>query len=468
MKKFLPILIPIAIFLLLKLTNLGIRLSDTNIYFYTAYQLLQGKVLYKDIFFTNFPVLPYISMIYFYIVGKSLSWYYITAAIEASLVALLIFYLTLKKIKDKLIALTSSLLYLFSFIILATTDHQTGVFLASLFAVLSYVFVFEKKQYVFGGVFIALALLTKAYFLPVFLAILLTLFFERVPLSGTSRENDNSRQARIIKFLAGCFVATIAVLLPSLLFARNDLMKDVFLYSLTRSQGISKINILWFFLRHDFLLVVALLFSLFAIRRYLFFGLLSLFSLLFILFYQDPYYLYLNFTIPFLCLSFANLHIFLRERFHIQKMVVPTIVVIFLLINLIIYFSSYRTVQKVERVDQLLSLIHKENPPVLYGVNSIAPALAYLSDKPLLNDIVDTNENIFRKGFLSVDTLTNDAIDQRAMIITPGAFYPDFNILNDITGGIFDEEKMTESCELKGSFPIKTEGIENRLNLFRC
>lgn len=454
MKHYLLTLLPIAIFLLLKISNLSIRLSDTNIYFYTAYQLLQGKVLYKDIFFTNFPVLPYVSMIYFYIVGKSLSWYYITAAIEASIVSFLLFYLVLKKTKDKLIALTTSLLYLFSFIILATTDHQTGVFLASLFAVLSYLLIFEKKKYVFGGIFIALALLTKAYFLPVFLAICVTLAIK------------NYR--KLFPFLIGVGGAMFLILLPSFLLARNDLIRDVFLYSLTRSQGISKMNILWFFFRHDFLLIVALLFSLVMIRRFLFFGLLSLFSLLFIIVYQDIYYLYLNFIVPFLCLSFSNLQLFLREKFHIQKMVVPTIVVIFLLINLIIYFSSYRTLQKVEQVDQLLSLIHKENPPVLYGVNSIAPALAYLTQTPLLNNIVDTNENIFIKGFLNADRLTTDAINQHAMIIAPGVFYPTFNVQEDVTGGIFNKEKIKTACVLKGNFPVKTEGFENRLNLFSC
>ena len=53
MKRYFPLFIITSIFLLLKLTNLGIRMSDTNIYFYTAYELLQGKILYKDIFFTN-------------------------------------------------------------------------------------------------------------------------------------------------------------------------------------------------------------------------------------------------------------------------------------------------------------------------------------------------------------------------------------------------------------------------------
>lgn len=454
MKRYLPILIPIGIFLFLKITNLGIRMSDTNIYFYTAYQLLLGKVLYRDIFFTNFPVLPYISMIYFYIVGKSLSWYYITAAIEASIVSFLLFYLISQKTKDKLIALTASLLYLFSFIILATTDHQTGVFLASLFAVLGYLFVFEKKRYLFGGVFIALALLTKAYFLPVFLAIFVTL---------TIKDYRKS-----FLFLFGVGGATFLILLPSLLLARNELIKDVFIYSLTRSQGISKTHILWFFLKHDFLLVVSLLFSLVMIRRYLFFGLFSLFSLFFIFFYQDIYYLYLNFAIPFLCLSFANLQSFLHDKIRLQKMVVPTIVLVFSLSNLFIYLPSYRNLQKIEGIGQILSLVKKENPPVLYGVNSITPALAYLSNKPLLNGIVDTNENIFRKGFLNTNTLTQDAIAQKAMIVTIGAHYPSLNVQEDIVGGIFNKDLVKKSCRLKGSFPTKTEGIENRINLFSC
>lgn len=454
MKRYLPILIPIAVFLLLKISSLGIRMSDTNIYFYTAYQLLQGKLLYKDIFFTNFPVLPYVSMIYFYIVGKSLTWYYFTAAVEVSVVGFLLFHIVWKKTKDSLIALTTSLLYPFSFIVLTTSDHQTGVFFASLFAVLSYFFTFEKKQYAIGGACIALALLTKAYFLPVFLALFVTLAVKNYK--------------KLFLFFIGATAAAVIVLLPSLLLARNDLIKDVFIYSFTRSQGIEKVHILWFFLKHDFLLAVLFLSNIFLIRKHLFFALLSLFSLLFILFYQDIYYLYLNFAIPFLCLSFANLHSFIREKLRIQKMVAPSIVAIFLAVNLGIYISSYRNLQKVVSIDQITALIRKEKPPVLYGTNDITPALAYLTNTPLLHNVIDTNENIFRKGFLQNQQLTHDAIQQHAIIITQGALYSEFNLKVDIIGGIFDQDAIQKFCTPLQSFAVVTEGNVNRMNLFQC
>lgn len=454
MKKFLPILIPIGVFLLLKVTNLDVRLSDTNIYFYTGYQLTLGKILYKDIFFTNFPLLPYASAIYYFLVGKSLTWFYFTPALEVSAVAIVIFLIVKHTFGNTVTALTSALLYLFSFIVLATSDHQTGVFLASLFAVLSYYFGLIKKKYFVAGIFIALALLTKAYFLPVLAAL-------TIALAVKNRKN-------LLPFILGGATVSLIVLLPSLLFAANDLVKDVFLYSLTRSQGIDKTNIILFFLKRDFLLVVGFTSAILFFRTNLFLALLSVFSALFVLFYQDIYYLYLNFAVPFLCIAFAYFQTGAERRFRLQKMVIPTLVVIVLIINLGTYFSGYRDLQKLSEIDKMTALIRQENPQVIYGTNDIAPALAYLSDTPLLNGIVDTNENIFRKGYLNADTLTEDAVNQKAMIITHGALYPAFNVREDILGGIFDKERMTRSCMLKTGYTVRTEGLENRINFFSC
>src|ERR1035437_8507392 len=116
MKKFLPIIITIGVFLFIKLPNIGIRFSDSNIYFYTGYQLLMGKMLYKDIFFTNFPLLAYISAFYFLLLNKSLLLFYVTPLLEASGVGLMIYLIIYKNTKDIFLGITSSLLYLFSFI----------------------------------------------------------------------------------------------------------------------------------------------------------------------------------------------------------------------------------------------------------------------------------------------------------------------------------------------------------------
>lgn len=452
-KQSLPIIVLCLLFLLLKLPNVAIRASDTSIYFYTAKELLSGKLLYKDIFFTNFPLLPYVSMLYVLLLHGSLTAYFATPLFETVATAVFIFVIAKQKAKDILLASMSAGLYLFSFIVLSTTDHQTGVFLASFFAVLSYFF-FGRKQFFLTGVFLALALLTKAYFLPLLFAYVVFLLIKK--------------PKGLLTFCLGGLLTAFVVLLPSLLFARTDLIKDVFAYSLTRSQGIDKSGIFWFFFLHDTVFVVLLLFNLFTIKKNIFFGLVSIFSILFLIGFQDIYYLYLNFMIPFLCLSLPCFVVYVQDTFHPQKYLLPSLLVVFLGYTLTVYFFGYRNLQKLSSIDQIVATIKKEQPSALYGVNGITPALAYLSNAPLLNNIVDTNDNIYRKGYLNAHKLTADAIAQKAVIVTEGANYPEFAIKQDVMTEIVDTKQLEAHCMIFASFPLTSEGLANRINFFRC
>lgn len=452
-KTYLPLFGICLLFLLLKLPNVGIRASDTSIYFYTAKELLSGKLLYKDIFFTNFPLLPYVSVLYFLLLHGSLTAYFATPLFEAVATAIMIFVIARQKAKDTLLASMSSLLYLFSFIILSTTDHQTGVFLASFFATVSYYF-FGRKQFFLTGIFVALALLTKAYFLPIVLAYGIFLLIKK--------------PKGLFMFVVGAALTALVVLFPSLLFARTDLIKDVFAYSLTRSQGIDKGGIFWFFFLHDTVFVILLLFNLMTIRKNLFFGLISFFSILFLIGFQDIYYLYLNFMVPFLCLSLPCFIVFLQDTFHPQKYLLPSLLVVFLCYSLTVYFVGYRNLQKLYTIDKMVATIRKENPSVLYGVNGVTPALGYLSNIPLLENIVDTNDNIYRKGYLNAHQFTADAITQKAIIVTEGADYPEFAIKQDVVTEIVDTKLLAAHCLLFASYPFTSEGLVNRINLFRC
>lgn len=481
MKKYFPYFILALPFFLLKLTNLGIWLSDTNIYFYTGYKLLQGKILYKDIFFTNFPLFPYISALYFFLTNGNLPLFFFTAVVEVIITGFFIYKIVLDQEKNKIVALLSSAIYLYSFIVLATSDHQSGVFLGGLFAVTSYYF-FTKQKLFLSGVFIACALLTKAYFLPIALALFIALFISRTKKVNnvTMKQSNNwiisslpaSRQggqARTVSlFLFGSFTAALIILLPSLLLAPHDLFRDVITYSLTRSQGIPKGNIAGFFLTHDTLFVVLLFWNIVMIRKQLFFGLVSILSILFFFLYQDIYYLYLNFCIPFLALSFPTLYKAIQKTFSLQKMILPTIIAVVLLGNLTIYVASYNTLHKIEDIRDITAVIEKQNPHVLYGINSLTPALAFLTKTPLLDDVVDTNENIFRKGFLDKKILTSSAIKSEAILVTSAAIYPGANVNYPLLGGIFDEEAVAKSCKLIGTYFIKPEGIENAINVFSC
>jgi hypothetical protein len=453
MKKYWPIIFLISIFLIFKLGNLGIRLSDSNIYFYTGYQLLQGQVLYRDIFFTNFPLLPYLSAFYFLISNGSLKFFFFTPAVEASIVSFLIYLIVCKK-HGVFHAVLSSTVYLFSFILLSTSDHQSGVFIASLSSVLSY-YLYLNKRFILSGVFVSLTLLTKVYFIPIALSLTALFTIER-------------RWRELGRFVVGGAIAGLIIMLPTILFAFPEFFKNVFEYSLTRSQGVGKSNIVWFFITHDFVLFVMVVFSLINIGRNKFLGLISFFGILFFILYQDIYYLYLNFLLPFLALSVPDFYKTVQNSLSLQKGVLPTIMIPFILYSVISYQAGYRDLQKIGNYQEIVEGIKNESPKYLYGVNDITPALSYTSGVPLLHDIIDTNSNIYRKGILDAKKLTRDAIDQRGMIVAHGAYYPEAGVEEIVIDEIFDKEQVKKSCKLVKSFPIKMEGPENRLNLLRC
>ena len=454
MKKIIPLLFLILFFLIIKAVNNGVRLSDTNIYFNIAYQIFQGKLLYKDIFFSNFPFFSYVSSFYYTLTGKNIELFYFTSSIEVAIITALIYFITYRKTKNYIISIVSSALYILSFMILSTSDHQTGVFTASLFAVLSYFFLQEKKI-LLSGIFIAMSFLTKAYFLPIALSFYIYLVIKK-------------DRKQIVKFSIGFFLTAILILLPFLLLAPKELFSDIFGFSLTRPIGLSKVNIMWFFITKDFPLFILLIFNLLNIKKNILFGLMSIFSVVFFFGYQDIYYLYLNFLTPFLCLSFYELAYLLKSKFNLQRLVIPTIVSVFILLNLLTYLPSYRNLGKLEDANKIITTIVKEKPKFLYGVNDITPALIALTNITALANVNDAHEYFFTRKIYDKKLLTDEAIKSRTIIITHGADYPEYNIKQNILDNIFVKESIYESCKIILSVPVQTEGDANRINLFKC
>lgn len=456
MKKDLFVSIIIFSFILLKITNWGVRLSDTNIYFSIASRVFDGQLPYKDFFFANFPFFIYVSSLYYFLLGKSLNLFYLTSVIEIAIVTFLIYKITYRKTNDYLISLLSSALYIFSFIILTTSDHQTGVSTASLLSVLGFYFI-QKNKFFLSGLFAALCVLTKAYFLPVALSFVFYL--------SVKRDWKNLKP-----FLLGSLLMGFFVLLPFLIQSPKQLITDVFGFSLSRPAGLVKADIIWFFITKDFLLFLILLFNLFNFRKNLFFSFISLFAILFFFYYHDVYYLYLNFLIPFLGLSFYQIHSFIKTQFNPQKFVVPSIIFIFLALNLFIYITQYRNLQKVENFDQIITIIKKEKPAYLYGINDLTPALISLTKIPALGGVNDAHVDFFTKFKVYDKTvLTNKAIAEKTIVVAHGATYPELNIKEDILdNNIFDKETIYKNCKLILSSPVQAEGATNRINLLKC
>ena len=455
MKKYYFFIAIILPFVLLKITNLGIRLSDTNIYFNVAFRILQGQLPYKDFFFANFPIFAYISSFYYFLAFGNINLFYLTSIIETIIITFFIYKISYAKTKNNLISITSSLLYIYSFIILSTSDHQTGVSTASLFAILAFYF-FNKEKSFISGLFIALSILTKAYFLPIILSFLFYLLIKK-------------QWKRIASFSLGIIVTGIIVLLPFLILSSKQFINDIFGFSLTRPPGLLKTDIAWFFMTKDFLFFLLFLFNLINFKKNLFFSLVSLFSLLFFLGYQDIYYLYLNFLTPFLCLSFYEMNSFIKKQLGVQEMVILTIVLFFISLNFFVYIDNYRNLQKVNGIDNIISIIKKLRPNYLYGYNGLTPALSVITNVPALSNVNDAYVYFFRRGMYNKETLTDQAVSKKTIIITQGAEYPEYNIKQDVLDNeILNKEKVYKYCKNILSVPVKAEGNTNRINLFKC
>ncbi|RJP72363.1 MAG: hypothetical protein C4539_03585 [Ignavibacteriales bacterium] len=126
------------------------------------------------------------------------------------------------------------------------------------------------------------------------------------------------------------------------------------------------------------------------------------------------------------------------------------------------------TLKYYENLEKIIEMINKEKPELLYGTNDIVPALSYLTHTPLLENIIDTNENTFKKKVLNAKYLTQKAINNKSIIIGHGAEYKEFGVNEILINGIFDKEIINKKCKPLSSLPIKSEGIINRINILKC
>ncbi len=439
------------LFFIAKAANLAVRFSDTNVYFYTAKELLTGKVLYKDIFFTNLPLFPYISAMYELIMGKSMELYYLTATLEVIVTGLLLFFIAWKKTNRLFVSMLIQWTYLFSFIILSTSDYQTGVFLASLFSIFAYL-VAEKKQWFLTGILLGLMTLTKAYYVSITAAFLLFYFIK------------NKRQFFMI--LTGFIVTVGIILAPFVLFSGKKFFKDIVSYSLFRSSGVDKLTVFEFFFRHDPVLGAIAAFIISRMRKNMLLGLVVLLSGILLVFYKDVYYLYLNLVAPFLIIGLIDYFIVLKNKG--VTVLLIGVIGLLLLVNGYVYYSHYAELGKISGISGLVSVIKREKPDSLYGVMEIAPALAYLSKVPLMAGIIDTNENLFNNRVLNAVALTKQALSDRTIVVGKGAYYPENNIDDPLATIVVNKSQIFPRCTLLYKTPVQTEGIINEITIFKC
>lgn len=426
--------------------------SDANLYLYYADQISKGSTLYKDLYMTNFPLVPYISVFYKYITFGSIHGFYMTACIEALISAGVLFW-SLKKIyKDNLVSATGAIFYLSSFLVFSSANHQNGVLLAVLFFNIAYL-CFLYKKYFLTGIFLGLSLMAKAYMAPVILAFLVYLLIKK-------------RHALFNTIFAIAGIIAI-ILLPTILFAYTDFINQVFGYSLSRSAGFDKGSMIWSLITNDPLVVALMFYSVLRWRKHLFPALATILIIIFLFLYQDLYLLYFNMFVPIAVLSLGDLTANVKKQSDNPSIVIALLGLIIVVnyFNLSRYINSIQGYMAIPNIEEFVGKVQDTQADYLYGEYGIVQGISYLSEIPMLEGISDTNRKLFLSGILDKDAITSKIKKTKTVIISYSSG-DNFDIGK--SSAILDWSELKNYCKVVYRQDFKMSYPVNKLNIIKC
>lgn len=429
--------------------------TDGHIYIYMSTLIEDGSVLYRDIFHTNMPLVPYIALIYRYLTFGNLHLFYAMSHIETAITAWAVFFVIKKLLPDdkhNIAASLGAVVFLYSLSVFSTSSHWSGVTLPVMMTVLSYL-AYLSKRLSLSGALMALAVLAKAYTAPLALALTLDALI-RYRLASW-------------RLVISAAATTLIVMLPTIVYALPQFFEQTFGYSLSRGASNDRMAMWRFMMVHDWLGFFMAATSIIWIRRSIYIALGGLLTLLFLISYQDIFVLYFTTLMPIagVCAAFA----YDRLRGYFPERVITTAFVVLVSVSCFLNITHYapysHTAGRYDK-EQLLQVIEEQNPDYLYGEGNLIHGLSYLTGVPVINDMADTYFNLFREGVYSRKEVTDDILSKRTLVLSYGVDRPGLRV--PIQDEIFEGVRIYESCTLVESFPVKTGKTENLINFYRC
>ena len=445
----------LLLFLILKVSQLKIKFSDGFTYMYMGKLILEGLVPYRDFFFASPPLQPYLLALGELFLGNHILLLKLIPILSTAGSSYFIYQFMRKKFGN-LQAITSSILFLFSFIILLTTDYSTGIHL-TLFFVLGAMYFIEEDKSLTAGIFGGLALLVRLYAL--------------FPLAGAGIYYLIYKKKNLFRFSSGTFLIFLPVSLIFQIISNGAYLDQIFFFRLHLISGIglSKWSILWFFITRDFLLVGGSLFYLFLDKekKKLALPLLATaLSLVLYTVYSDIYYLYLGLITGFLAM-FTTRFIFLFEDYKNFKKVLALILILFILINSFFYVKNYSSTANITFTEDLVNFV-KDNSlenQTIYGSFEIAPLISLLSGRELAGDIADTNPKNIMTNTFSIGDL-EDRIKGVRFIIAKGVLLTSGDIAG--FGESIPINYLQKNCNLAKTYPIEKDFSSNTVFVYIC
>ncbi len=447
-------------FVVLKATSIEPRFSDGNIYLYLGKVVSQGQLLYKDIFYTSPPLLPFIVATWGGVIG--FSWKaFALLPIFLTLIEAIFIYLISKKYASSVISLLSVTLYLFSFMVLATTDFASDIHF-TLPLLLAGTYLFSKNKIVPSALLIAIATGIKLYAAIWFIPLLIVLLFKK-----------QFRQA--VYFTLTVLITIFFINGIGYLIGHQTYLQDAFFLQFHKYEAIDKWKIILFLLKHDFILILtASLLLVLNIKKptKLLVALLSS-LLLFYAIFPDLYYLYFKMLIAVLVTGIAIWSSTLIKRYKKELIyqILFTITFFAILSSVIYYVTTQHDSSVIHPFNKIAKYI-TDNPPsdnVLYGDYEFTVLLANETGMHIFQNRIDNNPKFFVSGIFSYDKLERELKENHVqMILTKGYTINGSKTLRGGWEQVASTSFLETNCSIEKAFLNTESKLNEYILIWRC
>lgn len=444
------------VFLLLKVIVFVPRLSDGYFYLYAAWDLASGQVPYADFFFAH-PLGQLIALLPFVALSGPLGTVTLHLADAAQVCIALLLFMAFRGEYGRWIALAGSVFYLFSFTVLATSDHLTGVHLTTLLLVISWLLARADRP-ALAGTAAALACLVRFYAFPVAAGLAAGIWLER--------------RTGVRRALVAFGVVLFFGLLLHVTLAPSAFFGQAVLYHVAKSAGLSKFEVFLFFLKREWFLLLLGVPGMVILARA---GRPSVLLpaacfLLALLLFPDVYFLYLVPLVPWLiagaCASFERI---LERGAGRPRDALVLLAVLSLFLGMRAYFGDQRSADSVPLLSAVARTVQAQSSPAetLYGNSEVTPLVALLAGRRIAGGFADTNEKIFLTGLADPEQRAQVLAQLGVRFIVTLAFIgQDGRVAG--ADRVVPEEYLRSRCVVAGSVPVIRSAAGNALMLWDC
>lgn len=399
-----------AVFVLLKLVNLVPRISDENLYFYTASLISKGFFPYRDFFFQHLPGQIVLYALVIKIFGFKLLILKLFPLFYSIGSAFLLFKMVGGN-RGREFGVVAAGLFLFSYVTLPSTDYGNGPLGAIFFLLLSW-YLFSRSAKL-AGLMLFFALAVRFYILPAAAGIVLYKIWKR-------------QFREVFWFLVYSAVPFIVVNLTFFLLYGEQFLTPVWRYHLLKSTLSVKQSIFSDLYKSDlvlFLFAIAGIYSLFTVVRrktrvvlhkghakFLDIGISAALALIaqYLFFYSlsNVFFFYFVVLVPFLSvLGALSLVVFVPKR---SRRAALLLVIALSLFNSFFYQKSIARMAVARNLDEMVADVQAltDEGDSIYGSYLIAPLVALKAERKIIDNEVDTNIQRYATGLISAQKAT--------------------------------------------------------------